>query len=134
LAAPDIRPNYLEHPLDQDVLLKGVKLARKIASAPAFLALVESETRPGSQVQSDDELLNFVRSRASSIYHPVGTCQMGKDENAVVDSELNVHGISGLRVADASIMPTITSGNSNAPTIMIAEKAADLIEGAAIAC
>lgn len=134
LAAPDIRPNYLEHPLDQDVLLKGVKLARKIASAPAFFALVESETRPGSQVQSDDELSNFVRSRASSIYHPVGTCQMGKDENAVVDSELNVHGISGLRVADASIMPTITSGNSNAPTIMIAEKAADLIKGAAIAC
>lgn len=130
--APVINPNYLDQPKDREVLLNGIKLARKIAIAPAFAPYFEREARPGASAANDQELVDYIRARASSIYHPVGTCRMGMDENAVVDPSLRVRGIAGLRVADASVMPTITSGNTNAPTIMIAEKAADLIKAAAI--
>jgi choline dehydrogenase len=92
-----------------------------------FAACYESEHRPGADIESDEALMDYVRSSANTVYHPVGTCKMGDDPMAVVDARLRVHGIAGLRVADASIMPKIPSGNTNAPTIMIGEKAADMI-------
>lgn len=109
------------------MLVEGVKLARRLAQAKAFAPFYEMETHPGPQTQSDAELVAYIRNNAESIFHPVGTCKMGHDDLAVVDEQLRVHGIEGLRVVDASIMPTIISGNTNAPVIMIAEKAADLL-------
>ncbi len=122
-----IEPNYLSHPADRLAMISAVKMARSILAQPAFSPYRGTEIFPGSQVQNDDEIAAFVRRKAGTIYHPVGTCKMGHDAMAVVDDRLRVHGIAGLRVADASIMPTLVGGNTHAPTVMIAEKASDMI-------
>jgi choline dehydrogenase len=127
LAPPAIRPNYLADTSDVRTMVDGVKLLRRIAADPAMAALIKSEHSPGAACVSDDALTDYIRQNAISVYHPVGTCRMGHDPEAVVDDELRVHGLSGLRVVDASIMPQLVSGNTNAATIMIGEKGADLI-------
>jgi choline dehydrogenase len=104
-----------------------VRIARSVMTAPAMAPLQVSELAPGPDRVADDEILDWVRQAAETTYHPVGTCKMGSDALAVVDARLRVRGIEGLRVADASIMPTLTSGNTNAPSIMIGEKAADMV-------
>jgi choline dehydrogenase len=129
LDSPLIQANYFSDPRDMDVMLEGVKLARRIASAAAFDRFRGSELLPGSDALDESALRRHIEKYAATLYHPVGTCKMGNDPMAVVDSELRVHGVEGLRVVDASVMPVITGGNTNAPTIMIAEKAADLING-----
>ncbi|MDG4596027.1 MAG: choline dehydrogenase [Candidatus Contendobacter sp.] len=129
-APPLLQPNYLDHPDDLETLLAGVKTCRRILAAPAFDGYRGEELFPGAAAQSDDELREFIRRRAETIYHPVGTCKMGADPMAVVDDQLRVHGLMGLRVADASIMPTLVGGNTNAPTIVIGEKASDMIRTA----
>ncbi|WP_421779795.1 GMC family oxidoreductase [Kiloniella litopenaei] len=126
---PTIAPNYLSTEGDRQVAIDAIKLTRKICASPALSVHSPREYLPGSHVVSDEDILKAVGDIGTTIFHPVGTCKMGSDAMAVVDEELRVHGITGLRVADASIMPTITSGNTNAPTIMIAEKASDLILG-----
>ncbi len=126
-AAPSIKPNYLATISDRRVAADALRLTRRIAAANALRKYRPVEFRPGPHVQSDDELVHAAGDIGTTIFHPVGTCKMGQDEMAVVDQRLRVHGITGLRVADAAIMPTITSGNTNAPTIMIAEKASDMI-------
>ena len=103
-------------------------MTRRIINAPALAPLIKEEHEPGVQHQTDEELLEYARNRATTIYHPTGTCKMGSDDMAVVDDRLRVHGLKGLRVADASIMPIIVSGNTNAPTIMIGEKVSDMIK------
>jgi choline dehydrogenase len=132
LDAPVIEPRYLTDPAGDDlrVLLHGVRLARRIAAAPALARHVRAEFLPGDDVQTDDELVAGVRERAHTLYHPVGTCRMGTDDDAVVDPELRVRGVAGLRVVDASVMPRIPRAHTNWPTVMIAEKAADLIRSA----
>jgi choline dehydrogenase len=125
---PKIVANYLENPLDKLTLINGMNIARKIGNATAFDQFRTSEARPGSSVNSYVEMLDYVRENSTSLYHPVGTCRMGPGDTAVVDQYLRVKGINGLRVADASIMPQIISGNTNAATIMIAERAADFIK------
>ncbi len=124
-----IHPNYLNTDDDQVTTVNAMKLSRRIVNSQAMSAYIEEEVLPGHQVQTDAELLDCARNVGETIYHPVGTCKMGpaSDPMAVVDAELRVHGLAGLRVVDASIMPVITSGNTNAPTFAIAEKAADLI-------
>ena len=126
---PLIDPNFFAEPDDLEVMLKGVKLARRMLDAPSFDKYRGEEMKPGAAVQSDDQLRQFIRDTASTVYHPVGTCKMGQHTDAVVDAQLRVRGIDGLRVVDASIMPTVIGGNTNAPTIMIAEKASDMILG-----
>ncbi len=128
LQYPEIHPNYLSDERDLQVAIDGIKVARRIASADALAPHIIGEYVPGEQYQTDEELLEAARLYSQTIYHPVGTCKMGQDEMAVVDPRLKVHGMRGLRVVDASIMPEIVSGNTNAPTIMIAEKAADMIK------
>ena len=125
-----INPNYLAHEDDQKVMIDGVKKAREILSTKEFEQYQSREIGPGPDVQTDEEILAFIRKRAETIYHPIGTCKMGtvEDASTVVDPQLKVKGIEGLRVVDASVMPTLIGGNTNAPTIMIAEKAADLIK------
>jgi choline dehydrogenase len=130
-AYPAIQPNYLSDPIDQQVAVASLRWARKIAAQPALSKWIESEMMPGPDVTTDEQLLEFARMAGSTIYHPVGTCQMGHGPAAVVDPQLRVHGLEALRVVDASIMPRLCSGNTNAPTIMIAEKAADIILGKA---
>jgi choline dehydrogenase len=129
LAAPSIQPNYLSTPHDRATIVAGIRLARRLAATRALTPYVAGEYRPGPQAVSDDDLLEFARSRGATIFHPAGTCKMGPaaDARAVVDPELRVHGVPGLRVVDCSVMPTLVSGNTNAPVIMIAEKAADMI-------
>jgi choline dehydrogenase len=127
LARPAIRPNYLSAPDDLRVLVAGLRHARRIFAAPALAAHSVGETVPGPQVGSDTELAGFARNTGTTVYHPVGTCRMGEDPMAVVDSRLRVHGLGGLRVIDASVMPSVTTTNTNAPTIMIAEKGAAMI-------
>ena len=129
--APIIQPNYFSDEADMQVLIEGVKIARKLGGTEAFSPFRDVETHPGSQAQSDEEIAEYIRNHVETLYHPVGTCKMGNDSMAVVDAHLRVRGVEGLRVIDASIMPTVVGGNTNAPTIMIAEKAADLIKGAA---
>ncbi len=124
---PVIQPNYLTSDSDLCVLVEGIKFARRLAHTKAFEPFRGREFCPESKVQTDEALATYVRQVAETMYHPVGTCRMGNDAMAVVDSHLRVRDIEGLRVADASVMPSITRGNTNAPTIMIAEKAADLI-------
>jgi len=125
--APSIQANYLSTELDRRCAVAAVKLARALAATPAMAAYVAEEYQPGRQVQGDAELLEFSRNFGATIFHPSGTCKMGTDAMAVVDRRLCVHGVSGLRVVDCSVMPTLTSGNTNAPVVMIAEKAADMI-------
>ncbi len=124
---PKIDPNYLATEADRRVMLEGVQLARKIAAAPALASLIETEIAPGSVAETDDELLGFIKEHATTIFHPAGTCKMGVDRLAVVDERLRVRNVSGLRVVDASVMPSVVSGNTNGPVIMIAEKASDMI-------
>lgn len=131
LARPRIRPNYLADPLDRRVVVDGMKIGRRIIDNKAMDKYRAYEMNPGEGVQTDDEWLDFARRNGQTTYHVVGTCKMGQDRMAVVDDRLCVHGIAGLRVADASIMPTLVSGNTNAAVIMIAEKAADMIREAA---
>jgi choline dehydrogenase len=124
---PAIRPNYLSDPADRRVALEAIALTRRICAAPALRRFQARERLPGPDITGDEEVLAAVGRIATTIFHPVGTCRMGADEASVVDGELRVRGVAGLRVADASVMPTITSGNTHAPTVMIAEKAADMI-------
>jgi choline dehydrogenase len=126
-AKPSIVSNYLEAEADKRVLLDGMHLARRIAAQEPFKGATVREYLPGPAIASDEALMQFARERGTTIFHPCGTAKMGADPMAVVDARLRVHGIGGLRVVDASIMPTMTSGNTNAPVIMIAEKAADMI-------
>ncbi|MEM5402881.1 choline dehydrogenase [Paraburkholderia unamae] len=127
LQYPAIRANYLSDPRDHPVVIGGIRVARRIAAAPSLAPHIVSEFVPGERYQSDAELLDAARQFSQSIYHPAGTCRMGRDATAVVDDRLRVHGLAALRVVDASIMPELVSGNTNAPVIMIAEKAADMI-------
>ncbi len=122
-----IDPNYLDSERDLAQLVKAVKVARKIMRAPPLAEHRDEEIEPGEQVDDDAAIEAFVRERGETIYHPVGTCRMGHDEEAVVDDRLRVHGLSGLRVVDASVMPSLIGGNTNAPTTAIAEKGADMI-------
>ena len=124
---PKITLNMLSHEDDQKDMIQAVKIARSILSQPPLSEDNGLEIFPGDSTQSDEQILEFLKNKANTIYHPVGTCKMGSDDMAVVDSKLKVHGLSNLRVIDASIMPTLISGNTNAPTIMIAAKLADVI-------
>jgi choline dehydrogenase len=123
-----IQMNYLQSEADVQKLVVGIKLLRNLFHASAFDEFRGEEIAPGADRQSDEALEAYVREACDTVYHPVGTCKMGTDMLAVVDPELRVHGVEGLRVVDASIMPTITTGNTNAPTIMIGEKGADFIK------
>ncbi len=125
--APAIRPNFLSDQIDRDCTVAGMQIARKIVENPAMDKYRSFEMNPGKDVQTYDEWLEFARNNGQTTYHMIGTCKMGSDPMAVVDDRLRVHGISGLRVIDASIMPTVPSGNTNAPTVMVAEKGADMI-------
>ncbi len=127
LAAPKINLNYLSNPADEAVALAGLRMTRRIMKAKALARFLPEEWKPGPERQSDAELLDAARDLGTTIFHPVGTCKMGSDSAAVVDDRLMVHGCKGLRVIDAAIMPLITSGNTNAPTVMIAEKGAQFI-------
>lgn len=125
-----MQPNYLSTAKDRRCAVEGVKLARRLAATAALKPYVAEEYRPGPKAESDEDLLEFARNYGATIFHPAGTCRMGNDSMAVVDSRLRVHGVQNLRVVDCSIMPTLVSGNTHAPVVMIAEKASDLILGA----
>ena len=124
---PSIQPNYLDTQGDRDTMLAGMRLARKIVEIPAMKSYVRREVLPGPEVNSDEEMLEYVRDYGSTIFHPTSTCRMGQDGMAVVDERLRVRGVDALRVADASVMPSVVSGNTNATCVMIGEKAADMI-------
>jgi choline dehydrogenase len=124
---PAMIPNYLSDPIDQQTIVAGLKLCRQILAHPALAQYVAEEFQPGPAVDSDAALLDYARQRGGTVYHPTSTCTMGTGPMAVVDAELRVHGIAGLRIADASVMPTVISGNTNAATIMIGEKLADMV-------
>jgi len=127
--APAMQPNYLSTELDRGCAIAGIKLARALASTAAMKPYVAEEYRPGASAKSDEDLLEFARTYGATIFHPSGTCKMGVDEMAVVDPQLRVRGVENLRIVDCSIMPTLVSGNTHAPAVMIAEKASDLILG-----
>ncbi len=126
---PIIDPNYMADPYDRQMAIASVRTIRQVLAQPAIAGLIDHERLPGVQAQTDEDIMAYVRQYACCDYHPVGTCKMGNDDMAVVGSDLKVHGLRGLRVIDSSIMPVLTSGNTNAPTIMIGEKGADLILG-----
>ena len=128
---PEIQPNYLAHENDRRVLLAGIKLARRMMIAPELAPFYDHEEQPGADAQSDEDLMHWARQQGSTVFHLMGACRMGPatDSTAVVDDQLRVRGIDGLRIADSSIMPSMPSANTNAPTLMIAEKAADMILG-----
>jgi choline dehydrogenase len=130
--APAINPRYLSEETDRRAVIGGLRLVRRLFAAPALARYITAERLPGADVQSDDELLHYARQTGSTVFHASCTCKMGHDAMAVVDDELRVHGIQGLRVIDASVMPAVTSTNTNAPTIMIAEKAAVMIKAGAL--
>jgi choline dehydrogenase len=125
--APKIHANYLSAPLDREMIVAVLKVIRKIAAQPALAKIVVRETRPGPTVATDDELLDYARRTAQTCWHPTGTCKMGTGPDAVVDPELRVHRMQGLRVIDMSVVPFITASNTNIPTFMIAERGADLV-------
>ena len=125
--APAMHPNYLATETDRRTIIDSLKLGRRLLGTPDMQHFITSEYIPGAQVQTDDELLDYAKQYGGTVFHPTSTCKMGIDPMAVVDPELRVRGISGLRVVDASIMPAVVSGNTNAATIMIGEKAADLV-------
>ena len=127
LARPKIHPGYLSTTHDQHTLVAALRVTRHIAEQPALKKFIVDEYKPGAQAQSDEELLEFARDNGVTIFHPAGTCKMGVGSDAVVDPTLKVRGVRGLRVVDCSIMPTLVSGNTHAPVVMIAEKASDLI-------
>ena len=127
MEAPAIRLNFLSAEMDRTGILFAMRKGRELMAASPIAEIFGEELAPGADYQTDDELLEWVRNNAETTYHPIGTCKMGSDMMAVVDDQLRVHGIEGLRVADASIMPTLTSGNTNAPSIMIGEKASKLV-------
>jgi len=129
-AQPEIRLNYLSAPRDRHVAVEAVRQARRIMTARALARYRPEEILPGPAIQSDDELIGRIGDIATTIFHPVGTCRMGQDDNAVVGADLRAHGLDGLRIVDASIMPKIVSGNTASPVVMIAEKAADMIRQA----
>jgi choline dehydrogenase len=128
---PAINPRYLSEEADRRAIIGGLRLARRIFAAPALRQFVRDESLPGGHIQTDNELLDYAQRNGSTCYHASCTCMMGTHPMSVVDSELRVHGMGGLRVIDASVMPAVTSTNTNAPTIMIAEKGAAMISGAA---
>lgn len=124
---PSIRPDYLSTTVDQETAVTAMRMSRALASSKAMSPFIVAERVPGKAAETDEEMLDAARTISQTIYHPTSTCKMGSDAGAVVDDRLRVHGVKGLRIADASIMPTIVSGNTNAPTIMIGEKASDMI-------
>jgi choline dehydrogenase len=125
---PDIHPNYLGDPDDLATMVKAAHFLRKLGEQPSLASVIEAELKPGAKVASDADLARDIAARAYSVFHPVGSCRMGPEaKTAVVDAKLRVHGVEGLRVIDASIFPTITSGNTNAPAIMVGEKGAKLV-------
>jgi choline dehydrogenase len=128
---PIIQPNYLAAEADRIALREGVKIARDVNAQAAFDAYRGAELSPGPERQTDKEIDEWIQATAETIYHPVGTCKMGTDDLSVVDGQLKVHGVEALRVVDASVMPTLVGGNTHAPTVMIAEKASDMILGRA---
>jgi len=130
---PVIRFNFLSTEHDRAGIVAVIRKGRELMATSPLREITGEEIAPSAKLQSDEELLEWVRNNAETTYHPVGTCKMGSDPLAVVDRELRVHGIDGLRVADASIMPTLTSGNTNAPAIMIGEKCAEMVLAAAAA-
>jgi choline dehydrogenase len=130
LDAPLIDPAYMTQPEDLALQIEGLREARRIAAAAPLARHLNGELAPGSTATTDADLERYIRNTGGCIFHPVGTCRMGPGEDTVVGADLRVHGLRGLRMADASVMPQITSGNTNAPVIMIAEKAADLIRRA----
>jgi choline dehydrogenase len=129
--APAINPRYLSHETDRRAAIGGLRAVRRLFAAPVLAPYLVGEILPGASVQSDDELLHYLRQTGSTVFHATCTCKMGRDPTAVVDDQLRVHGIDGLRVIDAAVMPAVTSTNTNAPTIMIAEKGAAMIRAAA---
>jgi choline dehydrogenase-like flavoprotein len=127
-SAPAIQPRYLSTDADRQVAIDAIRLTRRIVlESRAYGPHKPCELRPGPSLETDEELVYAAGDIGTTIFHPIGTCKMGDDARAVVDVRLKLHGLAGLRIADASIMPTITSGNTNSPTLMIAEKAADMI-------
>jgi choline dehydrogenase len=124
---PLIEANYFGDKTDRDVIVEGVKILRKISNQPSFKDLWDVEVLPGLESKTDEQIWEQVRDNGGTVFHCVGTCRMGSDKNSVVDPELKVRGVKGLRVIDASVMPKITSANTNAPTLMIAEKGASMI-------
>src|SRR3979411_2934396 len=124
---PAINFNFLSSPPDAELTVRAVRIARAIMTAPAMAPFQVTEVAPGADLTTDGEILDWIKRAAETTYHPVGTCKVGPGPRAVVDAQLRIHGIEGLRVADASIMPTLTSGNTNAPSIMIGEKASRLM-------
>ena len=133
-AAPEIDYNFFADPDDCKAMVDGIRQARRILAAKAFDDYRGEELHPGADRQSDEQIIEKVKEKVGLVYHPVGTCKMGTDRMAVVDPQFRVHGLEGLRVVDASIMPRLISGNTNAPTIAIAEKAADMILEKAEGC
>ena len=125
--APAIQPRYLTAQVDRDVMVAGMKMIRRVMGQPAMARYIDEELMPGAKVQTDADFLEFARQKGTTVFHPTSTCRMGSDVNAVVDERLRVRGFQGLRVADASIMPTVVSGNTNAACVMIGEKASDMI-------
>jgi choline dehydrogenase len=128
LDAPRIQPNYLTHEDDRAAMVRGMRLVRQVTDTPPLAKLRRAERIPGAAAQSEEDLLAWIRGYAQNGDHPVGTVKMGQDPTAVVDERLRVHGLQGVRVVDASVMPTVPRGNTNVPTIMIAERAADVIK------
>jgi choline dehydrogenase len=126
-----MKANYLTHPIDRQCAIASVKYARQLSQTQPMENYTQEELKPGIQRASDDDILDFCRESGATIFHPSGTCKMGQDEMAVVDPELKVRGLEGLRVVDCSVMPTLVSGNTNAAAMMMGEKAADLIRQAA---
>ena len=126
--APAIQPNFMSTNHDVEEMLMGAKFLRRLAATPTMSAMIAKELKPGRPLASDDDIVADIRARTYSVFHPCGTCRMGPDPaEAVVDHRLKAHGLEGLRIVDASIFPTVTSGNINAPSIMVGEKGAELI-------